>query len=247
MPSLQPHGAKLANLRRALGMTQLELAAKSGVSERTVRNAERGNHLKRSFLEFIAGGLGVPLAEIVLPCKELDLHRRWNRHVERLTAGLKRVAEQHDSSDLYDLAHGEITMQIETHLPNFAAGTILRGEYRRMDGVKRFVENGYRYWEVAGDGDYYVEAPTGGGDVVVMRGGQQVRLDDDRQQWLQVLYVFQFDQERLLRMDEYLAPGNGRQVSAPLVLCSERAKDNCYAERFVGGISDPEETSRSRN
>jgi transcriptional regulator with XRE-family HTH domain len=245
MPSLQPHGAKLANLRRALGLTQLELAVRSGVSERTIRNAERGNPLKRSFLEFIAGGLGVPVTEIIIPCAEVDLHLRWKRHVERLTAGLQRVAEQHDSSDLYDLAHRDITMQIETHLPNFSAGTILRGEYRRIEGVQQFVENGYRYWEVCGDGDYYVEAPTGGGDVVVMRGGQQVRLDDDRQQWMQFLYVFQFEQERLLRMDEYLAPGNGRPAATPLILSSDQAQER-RLEKVAGGISDPEQMSRSR-
>ncbi|WP_428307258.1 helix-turn-helix domain-containing protein [Lacipirellula sp.] len=244
MPSLQPHGAKLANLRRALGLTQLELAVRSGVSERTIRNAERGNPLKRSFLEFIADGLGVPVTEIIIPCAEVDLHLRWKRHVERLTAGLKRVAEQHDSSDLYDLAHRDITMQIETHLPNFSAGAILRGEYRGIEGVQQFVENGYRFWEVCGDGDYYVEAPTGGGDVVVMRGGQQVRLDDGRQQWMQFLYVFQFEQERLLRMDEYLAPGHGRPAATPLILSSDQAQERRF-ESVAGGISDPEQMSRS--
>ena len=54
MPSLEPDGAKLASLRRALGMTQLELALRAGVSERTIRNSERGHPINHAFLGYIA-------------------------------------------------------------------------------------------------------------------------------------------------------------------------------------------------
>lgn len=218
MPSLQPHGAKLASLRRALGLTQLELAIRSGVSERTVRNAERGRLVKRSFLEFIAGGLGVTLSEVVVPCGELDQLLRWQRHVGRLLSGLQRVVDEHDSSDLLDLAHPGITMQVETHMPFFSAGDILRGDYSGIDGVKRFIDNGFRYWEVCGEGGAYVERPMGAGDMVLIRCGQQVLLDDDRQAWLRCLYVCEFEQERILRFEEFLAPGCGIPATANLAL-----------------------------
>lgn len=69
----------------------------------TVRNAERGQLVKRSFLEFIAGGLGVALHEIVLPSCEFELHLRWRRHVDRLMAAPQRVVTEHDASDALDL------------------------------------------------------------------------------------------------------------------------------------------------
>lgn len=65
MATQRPRGQHIADFRRALGYSQLELAMKAGVSERTVRNAERGRPIKHSFLGYIAGGLNVPLAAVI--------------------------------------------------------------------------------------------------------------------------------------------------------------------------------------
>jgi len=224
MPSLQPYGAKLASLRRALGLTQLELAARCGVSERTVRNAERGQLIKRSFLEFIAGGLGVSLHEIVLPSCEFQRHLRWQRHVDRLLGVLQRVVTEHDASDAIDLAHNSLRLRAETRMPNFSAAHVLAGEYRDTAGIERYVENADRFWELAGKSEnYFVEAPIGGGDVVVIRGGQQFRCDDDQLAWTHTLYVCEFEQERLLRIEQFLTPGNGPQVGVIHPICSPPA------------------------
>lgn len=224
MPSLQPYGAKLASLRRALGLTQLELAVRCGVSERTVRNAERGHAVKRSFLEFIAGGLGVSLHEVVLPSSEFDRHLRWQRHVERLLSALQRVVTEHDASDAIDLAHSSIRLRSETCMPNFSPAHVLAGEYRDLAGIERYVENANRFWELAGEGDnYFIEPPVGGGDVVVIRGGQQFRCDDDQLAWTRTLYVCEFEHERLLRIDQFLAPGEGPSADVDYPICSPPA------------------------
>ena len=65
MTTLHAKGRKLARLRRSLGYSQVQLAMRAGVSERTVRNAERGHPIKRDFLEYIAGGLDVSLREVL--------------------------------------------------------------------------------------------------------------------------------------------------------------------------------------
>ncbi len=224
MPSLQPFGAKLASLRRALGLTQLELAVRSGVSERTVRNAERGQLVKRSFLEFIAGGLGVSLYEIVLPSCEFDRHVRWQRHVERLLGALERVVTEHDASDALELAHRDVRFRAETRMPNFAAAHVLAGEYRDIAGIERYVENANRFWELAGEPEgYFVESPIGGGDVVVIRGGQQFRVDDGQLAWVHALYICEFDHERLLRIEQFCGPGGGPVAGAKHALCSTTA------------------------
>lgn len=222
MPSLQPYGAKLASLRRALGLTQLELAVRCGVSERTVRNAERGHPVKRSFLEFIAGGLGVALHEVVLPSCEFELHLRWRRHVDRLMGALQRVVTEHDASDALDLAHSSIQFHADTRMPNFSAAQVLAGEYREASGVERYVANAFRFWELARGGDkYFVEAPLGGGDVVVIRGGQQFISDDDQLIWTSTLYVCEFEQERLLRVDQFLTAGEGPTDGAKHPIASQ--------------------------
>ena len=224
MPSLQPYGAKLASLRRALGLTQLELAARCGVSERTVRNAERGQLIKRSFLEFIAGGLGVSLHEIVLPSCEFQRHLRWQRHVDRLLGALQRVVTEHDASDAIDLAHSSLRLRADTRMPNFSAAHVLAGEYRDTAGIERYVENANRFWELAGESDnYFVEPPIGGGDVVVIRGGQEFRCDDGQLAWTSTLYICEFEQERLLRIEQFLTPGEGPQIGAIHPICSPPA------------------------
>ena len=61
MPSVETHGDKLRYFRRARGFTQLELALVAGVSERTVRSAERGRPIRRELVDYLAQALGVDI------------------------------------------------------------------------------------------------------------------------------------------------------------------------------------------
>lgn len=88
MTTQRAFGDKLAALRRRLGFTQLELALRTGVSERTVRNAEGSRPIKRDFLAFIANGLDVPLEDVVYDEadgveRELEIARRIIRELEQ--------------------------------------------------------------------------------------------------------------------------------------------------------------------
>ena len=76
MPSVTPKGDLISQIRRSQGFTQLELALRAGISERTVRNAERGQAIKHDFLKFIASGLGVSLPEVVHSVDHLQLRER---------------------------------------------------------------------------------------------------------------------------------------------------------------------------
>lgn len=62
---VQPDHVEIRRIREAAGLTQVELAGLAGVSERTVRNAETGKRLQQHFLQYIAGALQVPLAEVL--------------------------------------------------------------------------------------------------------------------------------------------------------------------------------------
>lgn len=209
MPSLEPQGDKLQSLRRALGFTQLELALRAGVSERTVRNAERGRPINRDFLEYLAGALGVPLAEVVQPSGELDRHLRWQRNVGRMLDGLGRMLSEHDSSDLLDVSHREIVFHMHGNIPNMACGRNMFGEFRKESGIKRFVGYGSQYWDECGDVDHYIETPIGGGDTVVVRCGHEIPLLDGSYQWARAVYVCEFEKERLLWVDNFVFPGMG--------------------------------------
>lgn len=59
----------LSEIRKAKGLTQKELAKKSGVSRVTIANIERGavTNLKISTMLSLANALGVTVEEIFLP------------------------------------------------------------------------------------------------------------------------------------------------------------------------------------
>lgn len=58
---IQLRGDVIRSLRRARGWSQLDLAARAGVGERTIRNAEMGRIIEGSTASYIAGALEVSL------------------------------------------------------------------------------------------------------------------------------------------------------------------------------------------
>jgi transcriptional regulator with XRE-family HTH domain len=63
--SARPDGAKIKNLREALGKTQKELLRSSPVHHRTYQRAEQGTAISRAVLSQIATLLRVPVADIM--------------------------------------------------------------------------------------------------------------------------------------------------------------------------------------
>jgi transcriptional regulator with XRE-family HTH domain len=71
-PALSRIAARLHGLRAAAGVSQGQLAARSGLHPATVNGLERGRHRPtRATLEKLAGGLGVGLEALGV--------RRWER------------------------------------------------------------------------------------------------------------------------------------------------------------------------
>jgi len=71
----------IVNLRHRLGLTQIGLAEKAGITSRTIQYLEDLNHLYNPTLDIlnkVAKGLGVTLDEIVRP---VDLTKAFPRHM----------------------------------------------------------------------------------------------------------------------------------------------------------------------
>ncbi len=61
----------LKRVREAMGVTQVELARRSGITRQTIMYIERGDQMARAkTLEKIAGGLGVSPLDLVVPLEE---------------------------------------------------------------------------------------------------------------------------------------------------------------------------------
>src|SRR5262245_57470735 len=112
MASVEPHGEKLRHLRRALGWTQLELALRAGVSERTVRSAERGRPIRRDFLDYLAGALGVDLRELAREPATVAALVRWRYNAQALVENLFRLHYDRDPAPLIEMLHPRCELEV---------------------------------------------------------------------------------------------------------------------------------------
>ena len=221
MPSVTPKGALISQIRRSQGFTQLELALRAGVSERTVRNAERGQAIKHDFLKFIASGLGVSLPEVVHSVDHLQLREHWQLNVDRLLSGFGALLIEHDPSRLLSFVDREVAIRREGGFPEMAFGYHLFGEFRGAAEAEGLLDDCCQFWQTCGDVDHYVETPVGAGDVVVLRYGHEVPLRNGSLGWVRSVVVCEFSGESLVRLEEHVVPGDGTPEQGLLAHCTK--------------------------
>ncbi len=186
-------------------MTQLELALAAGVSERTLRSAEKGRSLHAAFLQYIAGALGVPFQEIIAPHRALSM-RRWEDKVSRVMTEVQRSMHEHDTSGMLDIIHRSLEMKFQGGIPGVPSADLLVGDYRGADGVKQFIDNNSEFWEHCPQARVVIEPPAGGGNVVIFRGRQEHAHQDGALVWGRWSFICEFEDDRLIRIDNFLAP-----------------------------------------
>lgn len=206
MPSLEPHGEKLASLRRSLGFTQLQLALRAGVSERTVRNAEHGRPINHEFLQYIAGGLGVTLGDVVVQAVDLAAHRRWEKNRGGFLSGVERAMQEQNTKVLIEVVHQDFEMHFLGGIPGVDSLQTLMGSYHGFDGVEQFVENAQRFWDMQPGGAVAIEAPQGDADTVLVRGSHELWRRDGGVAWGKFTYVVDFEGERIRRVVASMIP-----------------------------------------
>ena len=206
MASLEPHGEKLASLRRDLGYTQLELALRVGISERTVRNAERGRPINRDFLTYLAAGLGVTLAEVVIPPLELQRQQRWEKNVATTMAGIQRAMAEQDPGMMLEVAHHDCEMHFLGGVPGVDSVQTLMGDYHGWNGIHQFIENVRDFWEQRPGGAFTLEEPLGSGDVLLIRGTHELWQRDGGVAWGRFTYVVDYEDDRIRSVVTTMAP-----------------------------------------
>lgn len=228
MPSLEPHGEKLASLRRLLGFTQLQLALRAGVSERTVRNAERGRPINREFLQYIAGGLGIPVEELIVQKEELATYRRWMKNRGGFLSQLERAMVEQDTQVLLDVLHQDLELHFLGGIPGVDSLQTLLGSYHGIDGVKQFMENVQEFWDSKPGGAVAIEAPQGDADTVLVRGSHELWQRDGGIAWGRFTYVVDFEGERIRRVVSTMIP-SVRPVDVRGILEPELAHAGAYS------------------
>lgn len=204
MASVEPFGDKLRHLRRALGLTQLELAVAAGVSERTVRNAERNRPVQRDYLACLAGALGVDIRELAREPAAVASLICWRRNLEAVTGAVQSVVTESDGGPLLELAHPQATlnMHFDPHLcPLAGMARDFQNEFVGYSGIQRFIDLIQEFNGRTPNRNVSFHPPLGDGNRLWMRGFELGNHTENQFAWF--VHTFEFDDHRVLRVNEY--------------------------------------------
>lgn len=183
-------------LRRARGLSQLDLAEAAGVSERTVRNAERGRPIRHDFLSYLCAALGVEVVDLALDRDELRRFQSEQKRIGQILTAIEAFARDRDLSECRRLLATNARLII--HGP---AALPIVGEYRGIDGMRTLMER------VEASTSY--EAPTeltetrASGSLVELTGKDVIRINSSGKV-IHALWqhLYEFERGRVVRIDE---------------------------------------------
>jgi transcriptional regulator with XRE-family HTH domain len=192
-------GAKFRAFRQARGWSQLELAATAGVSERTIRNAERGRSLRRDFLEYLAGALGVDPAELLRDPEVLLPALRWQRQADRILVALQQVQSELTAKPLTDCCLPDVETSHYSSFPlEFA------GDFHRADEVRRYFDLALPWVASRVDRQYTFDGVRGSGNLVLFSGTDSFRsLDNGHRLHVRWTHIFELERERIRRAEAW--------------------------------------------
>lgn len=124
-------GLKVRQLRRLLSWNQCELGHRAGVSERTVRNAEKSGALDVSVAGYLAKALGVALSEIVFEPNESNQEHYAVRFAREFDRAYELAITQMEFDLLLDLVHPDVQWHCISNLSTKACG-----EFSQIEGLK---------------------------------------------------------------------------------------------------------------
>jgi len=203
MNSIEPFGEKVRSFRRALGLTQLELAVRADVSERTVRHAEGGRPIKRDYLECIAGALGVDFREIARQPELFAGELAWRKNVDTTLRLVEATVANGDLACLKDLALPglQINCRIDRQLVYAQLRPEYGREFRGYGGADRMIDLCQEFNARTLDRVNLMEPPRGGGDLVVLQGTYLVRYSSGNEDEMYCVFIAEFEDTRIRRID----------------------------------------------
>ena len=135
-------GATVRNLRKCKGWSQRQLASAAGVSERTVRNAEKGLILESYIANYLADALGHPLNEIIVERAEVSRGNRMKCLIRRISTGYMKAVLDGATPQLIEMLHPKIEWNIFVAPEQNFSGT-----YHGLNEVTKHLGQATAWWE----------------------------------------------------------------------------------------------------
>ncbi len=204
MPTVEPLGERIRSLRKSLGWTQLELAMRADVSERTVRSIERDRPIKHDSLLCIALALGVEIRDIVRDPAQIAPLLCWRRNVDTLIELVTPYLQSGDPTGFYDIAHRdvEIVCRVEDTLPG--AKWFSSSYFSGAEGARRFIDTSLQLRSQTVSRHARAQPPQGASNIVIIRGTELRTFCDGEQENTWWVRIFDFAEGRIRRLDEYV-------------------------------------------
>ena len=198
------NGEAVRRLRRLLAWNQLELGKRAGVSERTVRNAEKSSTLDVAVAGYLAGALSVPLADIVLGGAENASQHNWVRFVGDFDQAYATAITRLDFDSLIELMHPDVQWFCIS-----SASATLCGEFHQLKGLESHCLAVNSWLEAEG---FQSRKPTfhqilGEGDLLYLRGSTRFSGPENRSKSYWFAKVIRLDEGKVRFVDHFFGGG----------------------------------------
>lgn len=192
--TLKCRGDLIRYYRERLGWTQVQLAVRSGYSERLIRKVEEGRPARQSTLEVLAQALSSDEVKLTAA----DFSTEPAAVAQAFVRGYLHYKEQAATRCAY-LFHPDVVLVIHTDPNDLAFG----GEFAGVEGIDRMIRTAYSQFEVIHEdfGKWF----TNGTKVAALR--QQIlkarHVESPRfNTW--ILHEYTIASGRIKRIDNYI-------------------------------------------
>lgn len=194
-------GATVHSLRTTKGWSQRQLAKVAGISERTVRNAEKSSVLESYIANYLAIALDVPLNEIVLQRACASRGNRLNSLIRRLANCYAKAILTGTAEPLLELLHPKIQWSC-----NAAPDQQFSGQFQGLAQVRSHLRSVNTWWEQfsAKPHDFVIGRSDAEGDMIYFQltGAFKRESGDVLDVWQ--TFIARLDDDLISMIDQYI-------------------------------------------
>lgn len=192
-------GATVQSLRISKCWSQRQLAEAAGISERTVRNAEKSLVLETYIANYLATALEVTLNEIVMERAEVRRGSRLNTLIRRVSSAYMKAVIDGTNHHLVQLLHPNIEWNCSA-----APDQLFSGLFVGIERVQAHLQLAAAWWEQFGarGSDFSLQRTDAEGEMIYFHLCGKVKAETGDAFEIWQTFICRFDDELLVSVDQ---------------------------------------------